>query len=62
MTNYERIKAMDVEELARFFVTELEGTCGCCAATQEERRNRCWEAPDGCAKGVAGWLSLEAKQ
>lgn len=55
MTNYEKIKAMDIDELAELL--DSYGTCGFCI--YRERREEC--DVQSCENGVKKWLESEAE-
>lgn len=56
MTNYDRIKQMNIDEMANFISNDCDGVCGCCVF----RRNiRCYEDEDKCKFGIKEWLEQE---
>ena len=52
MTNYEKIKAMDIDELAELF----QGDCTFCVCFSDPR---CFSL--SCKEGVKKWLESEAE-
>lgn len=61
MTNFERIKNMSIEEMAKFWANDLDGICSCCGITYEEKQNvKCYECL--CVKGITRWLNSEVEQ
>lgn len=51
MTNIERIKTMNIQELAKFF-----GDCFCCEYECPARAVGCY---DDCLKAIKNWLERE---
>lgn len=68
MTNYERIKSMNIEKLAAklFDMTSsmpLELPCAVCAGERETPGNYCCaDFSDNCIGGVVKWLESEATE
>lgn len=62
MTNFERIKEMDVEEMAGFLTKEYDGVCSCCIIEGLEKQEvKCYSVPGMCTQGVRRWLEREAE-
>ena len=67
MTNYEKIKAMCVEEMAEYF-SEFTPECevSICAAKDVWETNghaeSCYSSSDTCAQAVKEWLESEAEE
>lgn len=55
MTNYERIKAMTVEEMANFLENEMIADCSYCSEKNNCTKKSIPEAE--CLKGRRQWLS-----
>lgn len=56
MTNYDRIKQMSIEEMAKFLNDYCDGACECCVF----RRNaNCYVNSDKCKLGIEEWLESE---
>lgn len=62
MTNFDRVKAMNAEELAEFLTNEYDGVCSCCAIEKGKRGVRCYSIPGMCTQGVRRWLESEATE
>ena len=60
MTNFERVKEMNVEEMAEFLTKEYDGICSCCIIEDREKREmKCYSVPGMCTQGVRRWLESE---
>lgn len=57
-TNYDRIKSMSVEEMARF-MAKLDECEKYCAFTKDEKCNATGTEPFVCVKGCKQWLLQE---
>lgn len=57
MTNFERIKAMNIDEMVDFINHETDGICSCCVKIGTEES--CYAIPGMCQKGIKAWLELE---
>lgn len=55
MTNYEKIRQMSVEEMAKFFFDIVWDNCVCCNGT---RNKEC----KSCKLGYQKWLESEAEE
>lgn len=55
MTNFERIKAMSVEELAEFLESAIDEECWCCAYKHKHCHNI------DCKTGYIEWLESEVE-
>lgn len=67
MTNYERIKSMNVEDLAaelEILITEFgDAPCAACAGENDRTGNYCCaDFSDYCRQGVVKWLESEATE
>jgi hypothetical protein len=63
MTNFDRVKAMNAEEMAEFLTKEYDGVCSCCAIEDWEKREvRCYSIPGMCTQGVRRWLESEVAE
>lgn len=62
MTNFERIKQMTVDELAKFIATDLDGTCFCC--NYSGHTDKCGDEynEEVCKKGIMEWLESEVEK
>ena len=60
MTNFERIKAMSVEEMARFIKHCENAPCQCC----NYRGNLCADVTNTevCKNEISDWLNLEVEE
>ena len=58
MTNYERIKAMSVDEMVAFINHETDGICSCCNL-YPGKKDRCYEIYGTCERGIKQWLESE---
>lgn len=57
MTNYEKIKAMSVEEMAGWFAHQIGGECYACPAG-----DICEMARGGCSGEIRDWLESEVEE
>lgn len=68
MTNYERIKSMNVEEMAAeldILITEFGSAvpCAACAGEKDRTGNHCCaDFSDDCIQGVVKWLESEVEE
>lgn len=68
MTNYERIKSMNVEEMAQILADiSMDGgyevPCSVCAGERTTPDNHCCaDFSDDCMQGVVKWLESEAEE
>lgn len=60
MTNFERIKAMSVDEMADFINHETDGICSCCVRFGKSEE-KCYNIPGECKRGIKNWLESEAE-
>ena len=58
ITNYERIKNMNVEEMAKFIFWIKNNSCDKCYCANEEQCI-CYEDDEVCFHGIAKWLNSE---
>lgn len=59
MTNYDRIKAMSIEEMAYFINRDCDGVCNCCVFRRNEN---CYDNEDKCEFGIKQWLESEVEE
>ena len=59
MTNYDRIKAMSIEDMVRFIRDYVFGVCGCCIFSENEN---CYDNEDKCKFGIKQWLESEVEE
>lgn len=66
MTNFERIKAMSVEEMARCIEIKVKQPCEFCIYFETVKKYDvgcpyCYEDDVGCEYGIKNWLELGCK-
>ena len=58
MTNYEKIKSMSVDEMAKFLDHTFVLDCGVCP----RRKNCATFIPANCSKALKDWLKAESEE
>ena len=56
-TNYEKIKSMNIDEMAKYYATHLPKCCWMCAGT----KNGCLREIS-CVSGIKQWLQEESEE
>ena len=57
-TNYEKIKAMSIKEMAKFLDDFGSNSCDYCGSWQKESKNKCYL---NCDSYLKQWLEQEAE-
>ena len=58
MSNYDRIKAMSIDEMVAFINHETDGICSCCILFPD-KKDRCYAIAGMCERGIKQWLESE---